>query len=494
MRIILAVVFLFFLPLELYAQATTVQEEEVEVILGIDKIISLDFTLKGVQIGNEQILGHQPVYRDGKYEITLKGLKPGKTSAILRDPTGAVKKNLIVTVVANDQSRIVQQLREFLGDVEGLEIGIKGESVYVGGRIVVPDDIGKVVIILEKYPEVIRLVELSPLTQRVIARKMQEEIQKNNLKNVTVRVINKTFWLEGVVTSDAERNLAVQIAGAYLPDNITSLARQTGSVQQGGQEAIRNFISVNAKSEPAPVPKMVKISAQFVELVKDYNKIFGFKWNPLLSGEGGSISFGKSVSGGVTTKSNGTLSGTISNLFPRLASAKNAGYARIIQSGVVITKEKETATLSKSTKKPFALGSGEFQTARDAEAGFNLKVTPVILQEEKIDLDIGLGVSATAGDPPETVSNNIATKLIVKSDESAVVGGIVIKQSSTDFDRNPPGGVAEVENGQELFSFIRSKSLQNSTSQFVVFVTPLVIQSASEGTEEIKRKFRQRGR
>lgn len=80
---------------------------------------------------------------------------------------------------------------------------------------------------------------------------------------------------------------------------------------------LRNFITVNVQSQPKPLPKMVKISAQFVELTKNYNKIFSFRWNPFLTEGKGSISFGKTVDGGVTTNDNNTFSGTISNLIPK---------------------------------------------------------------------------------------------------------------------------------------------------------------------------------
>ena len=42
--------------------------------------------------------------------------------------------------------------------------------------------------------------------------------------------------------------------------------------------------------------------------------------------------------------------------------------------------------------------------------------------------------------------------------------------------------------------FLRSKSNLTSRSQFAFFVTPEIIESASDGTEEIKKKFRQRRR
>lgn len=480
--------------LELSAQDQDVPEKEIDVILGIDKIEKLKFTPDTqIQIGNESILRVDTIPQ--QQELTFKGLGAGKTSVTVRDSVGDRRIVYLVNVVENDQSRVIQELKDFLGDIEGLEIGIKGDSVYIGGDIVVPEDIGRIVVVLDKYPDVVRLIELSPVTQQIIARRMQEEIQNNNLRNVTVRVVNKSFWLEGVVSSNAERQRAQDIAEAYLPDNIESLARRTNSVQQVERKLIVNFISVNAESSPPPVPKLIKISAQFVELTKDYAKAFGFRWNPILGGNGGSIQVGKRADGGgVTTSSQGTLAGTISNLFPRLSSAKSAGHARIVQSGVVVTQDKVEASINKTTTTRFGLGSNEFTQGEEATAGFQLTVRPQILPEEKIDLGVDLSVSANVGSPPETQSNSIRTSLVVKSSESAVVGGIVVDNSNTDFDKDPPGGNQTIEDGQELFSFLRSKSYQSNKSQFVIFITPELIDSASEGTDQIKKKFRRRRR
>jgi pilus assembly protein CpaC len=119
-------------------------------------------------------------------------------------------------------------------------------------------------------------------------------------------------------------------------------------------------------------------------------------------------------------------------------------------------------------------------------------VKPEVLQDEKVNLTLNITVSTNIGaDPPATQSNTLKTEIIVKSKDSAVVGGIVINKSSTDYDKLPPD---EVENASPLFNFVRGKAFSNSKSQFVVFVTPEIVESATGGTDDIKRKFRRRRR
>jgi pilus assembly protein CpaC len=474
-------------------------QQELEVVLGIDKVLKLDYVpFSKLNIGNPTILDYQIVPQ--KKEIVFKGLKPGQTSVIIRDTVGDIKTRLKINLTTNAQSQVVNELKEYLGEIEGLNIGIKGGKVYIGGEIIVPGQIGVINTVMEKYPDVLQLYELSPQTQRVIAQKMQIEIQKAGLKDVSVRIVNKIYWLEGVVTGEGDKDLAMKIAEAYLPDiQISELAGQSGRAKTiSRRNPILNFISINpAKQKPQPPPKLVKIIAQFVELTKDYNKIFGFKWTPTLSNGGGNIQFGKTVNNGVTTKSNGTFSGTIANLFPQLASAKSAGYARVIQQGMVIVKDRapQGATIQKTSNVPFSLGTGEFTKAANVETGFVLNVKAGILPEDKIDLGVGLDVSMAHGSNGST-KNKIQTSVVVKSKESAVVGGISINESQTSYDKDPPFGQDQVnsETGSPLFSFLRSKSYSISKSQFVVFLTPEIVETVTAATNEIRSKFRQRRR
>ncbi len=487
------------------SSSAVAQNKELEVAMGIDAIekIDFDFSTK-ITIGNDSLL--RIIAIPGKKEIVFKGLKPGRTSVTVRDNVGDIRLNYTVVITATGKSNTVSELRELIGDVEGLEIGIKGGKVFVGGEIVVPDDIGRVSKVLEGYEGVLNLIELSPQTQRVIARKMSDELARNNLKDVTVRVVNKVFWLEGVVSNASKKSLAVTIASAYLPPRIDTLAKTNARVQSPIREDIIDFIAVNEKKEPQPVPKMIKIQAQFVELTKSYNKVFAFKWAPLMGADQSQIQFGQTESGNLTSRSSpGTLSATISNLFPKLNAAKSAGYARTIQSGMVIVRDgfDQGAKIIKKTTIPFALGTGDFTKATQAEVGFDLDVKPKALEQEKVELGIVLSVSietSSGGAAPVTTSNSVNTNLVLKSKESAAIGGIVQNTSSTDYDNTgndpaplvPSGATSGGGGGSPLFRLYRSKSYTTNKSQYVIFVTPEIIESASAGSEEIRKKFRRR--
>lgn len=489
-----------FLTLNAYSQEDGPREKDLNVAIGIDEVIQLDYKFDPkVDVAVKGLVN--VLVSPRRQEIIFRGVKEGKTSVTIRDASTKDRKDVfLINVTSDGMSKTVQHLRELIGDVEGLEIGIKGGKVYVQGELVVPDDIGKVATVLAGFPDILQLIEISPQTQRVIARKMQDELVRNGMKDVTVRIVNKVFWIEGVVNSQGKADSATKIAEAFVPDKWTSLKSGSGRVQEAQRPPILNFISVNEQKDPPPPAKQIQISAQFVELAKDYKKAFGFKWAPIMTNSG-SISFGKTNSNEIATDESGTLSGTISQLFPKLATAKEAGYARVIQSGMVITKSDQAANIVKSKKIPFQIGSGEFSRAQEAELKFDLKVTPKVAGEEKVELNslnisVTLPAGTTQNGQPVTTSNSIATNIVVKNGESAVIGGIVQNSSTTGYDKNDPNpyNLGDDIQTSVLFNFMRSKGYVAEKSQFVVFVTPKIIESASDGTEQLRKKFRKRTR
>jgi pilus assembly protein CpaC len=482
------------------------QTEQIEVAVGLDKVLELNFDFNTqMSLADSSLLRVEPDIKRRK--ITLIGLKPGSTSLTVRDAVGEEKLRYYINVTSDDLSKTVAELRELIGDVEGIEIGIRGGRVFVGGEIVVPNDIKRVAAVLETFSgaNILRLIEMSPQTQVLISREMQDELQKNNFKNVTVRVVNKTFWVEGTVGSPDEAALVQKIATGYLPEKIEAIS--SGSIAAAypeGRQAMSFFLTVDAKSQEEkkePLPKLVKISSQFVELRKDYNKVFGFKWAPLMSRDGSSITLGRNDDGTGTTKSDGIFSAVITDLFPRLNSMKNAGYGRVVHSGMVITKENKAASLSRSTSVPTVVGqNSDFSRPASLNFGLTMNVTPQILEEDNVSMIVGISVNlqtASVGGSPIQTSNAVNTEIMVKSTETAVLGGVMQSHDLTNYDKDDPAPNTPSANEtprQPLFGVLRSRNQSIAKNQYVVFITPEIVSSAAEATEEIKNKFKKRGR
>jgi pilus assembly protein CpaC len=122
-------------------------------------------------------------------------------------------------------------------------------------------------------------------------------------------------------------------------------------------------------------------------------------------------------------------------------------------------------------------------------------VTPAILGDtDDIQLDLKMNqINLTGRAPsggPITSQHAIETKLYVKSNESAAIAGVNSQDTGTDFNKDDPNPGTFQGTTSPLFSMLHSKAFRKKKSQFVIFVTPQIVENASEGSEEMKKNFR----
>ncbi|MFN7685804.1 MAG: hypothetical protein ACK5QT_10390 [Oligoflexia bacterium] len=475
------------------------------VLLGVgeEKVIDIDFNTdkeeKYLRVTNLQIAIPDIIKIGDQQQLSLRGLKAGETTIYVRNyPDGELKLILNVRVNATNLTRIADDIRTLLRDIDGIEVKISGQKVVVDGEVLVPNDYGRLLsVITDKAyaDQVLNLATLSPLAIQVVGRKIQEDVRAF-APNVTVRVVNGLIFLEGTADDVDQANRAVKVASLYLPELKpgSQLEKDPTVVRPAQARAIvNNFIQI--KPPPAKkAEKLVRVTVYFVELSKDYNKVFSFKWQPGFTADP-QITIGTRTDGGVGAQG-ATFSGTISSLLPKLQSAQNAGYARILKTGNLITRSGQAATLREQTEFPFVFAgpNGTVQGGKQP-VGLSIGVTPTILQNDDVALDLNLsqinlvGQAPAGGAAPITATHDVTTKLYVKVNESAAVAGVSSQEVGTDFNKDPSaaGGPAD-----PLFTVLRGKAYRKKKSQFVIFVTPQVIENASEGTEDLKRNFRVR--
>lgn len=479
-----------------FAQVTETREPEPEVrevVAGSVNIVEVDLPGGRAESGDPKLLTIQGI--PGSNQIKVFPLKAGSTNLLILDNRGKVRKNIKYVITATDLSLKVENMRALLDNIEGITINSVGDKIVIDGELVVPKDLDRIINVSEAFGGakggVLNLVQISRVSQRVIGERIEAEIRKApQAQNITVRVANDTFFLEGVVDSPADRVRAENIARTFVPEVLTSRSVADGILREVRKQAIRNEILVNEQPPPPP-PKMIRTTFHFVELSKDYLKTSFLKWSPSLS-SGAGIAFGQSQTGGVGATSGGTFSGTISNLIPRLQRATGGGYGRVLFSSVLISKDGTNVSVNRSDEIPFVVNAGTGSiTTEKARAGVQISVTPTIVGNDSVELTktefefstlIGTGTS----DPPRTKSTNLINTTIVRSGDSAVLGGLISSNMSLSADKDPES--ADGQAGAPLFTLLRSREFRNDKSQFLVFVTPQIIDDAAEGTADIKKK------
>lgn len=409
------------------------------------------------------------------------------TLVIIDKATNAPVYEFTVDIRKTDLSKVSREIGSLLSEIEGISIRIANNKVVVDGQILLPQDMKRIHSVVKQYGDLATsLVTLSPAAQVKIAQFIERAIGN---PEIHVRAVNGKFILEGVAEEQKEKDRAEIIAKTYVPDVVIDEAVADKKVQERVTEVVINLISIKQAPEPEP-SKIIQIVVHYVELQKDYTKGFRFQWTPDI-GDGSKVSFttGDRSPGGLVS----TLTGTISNLLPKLNWAKEHGHARVLQSSSIIVENSKPGTLNSIQNIPYQVVTDKgLPSTSFAEAGIRATITPLIIgsRSDSINLKLNFSVKSLIGMTaagPMTSSREITTELVVRSGASAAVGGLITSDTSTGYNKLPANASTN-----PLISLYTSKDFRRNQSQFVVFVTPIIKVSASAGSENIKKKFKLR--
>ncbi|RME14883.1 MAG: BON domain-containing protein [Bdellovibrio sp.] len=423
-------------------------------------------------------------YNRREKKLRLIPKREGVGTLLITNPaTGDVVYEFRIDVKKTDLYKVKREIKELLKEIEGITIKIANNKVVVDGQILLPKDMNRILSVVRQYGDLATtFVTLSPVAQVKIAQYIERAIGN---PEVTCRAVNGRFILKGYVNTPEEKKEAEIIARAYVPDVIVNEAEALGKIKKVGKKSfVVNLIQVRAAPPPAP-SKIIQINVHFVELKKDYIKSFRFQWRPELGNET-QVRFTNEGAGGVVSQ----ITGTISNLLPKLNWAKTHGHARVLQSSTIIVEDGQEGVIKSYTKVPYQTVNADGNASTSfVNVGIETSVTPKIIgaRSNSIKLKLQFSVSSLVSNVGAPVTNNrdIKTQIIVRSGMSAAVGGLISSGQITDYNRLPANA-----GKNPLFSLYASKEFNRNQSQFVVFVTPVIKTSASAGSERIKRKFR----
>jgi pilus assembly protein CpaC len=393
-------------------------------------------------------------------------------------------------VQRNDHAKVAQEIRSLLSDIEGITIKIINNRVVVDGQVLLPREMNRIISVVSQYGDKVAssLVTLSPIAQKKIAQAIYNDI---NLPEVEVRAINDKFILQGTVESKAESDRCEAIAQMYVPDIVKTTGEKEGTIVALKKTFVLNLLQIKAAAPREP-GKIIQMVIHYVELNKNFQKSFKFQFTPTLTDNSG-ISFSqdsRAPSSGIIS----TLTGVVSGLLPKLNWAKQYGHARVLQSSSLIVLDGQKGDLKNTTSIPYITAN---QTTGQpitnfTDAGMTTSITPTILnpRSDSIRLQIDFSMKSLVGNTdagPMISNSSMTTVVVVRSGQSAAIGGLIANSTSTDYNKLPKSAATD-----PIISLYASKAFQRDQSQFVVFVTPSIKASASQGAEKIKEKFRLR--
>ncbi|MFM8316150.1 MAG: pilus assembly protein N-terminal domain-containing protein, partial [Deltaproteobacteria bacterium] len=491
--------------------------EDPKPIMGVEKTLTLSegasrqlefpFELGRVDIGNESLFSFMRFKKDGKERIIRFVPKTaGTTTMTIYDIEDNPRISYTVRVTREDLGQITSQLEELLGDIEGLKIKSVGGTIILDGEILLPKDmirINRVIAAMKdrdpkKSPTPIKnLTTIGKVTMNILAERIEREI---NSPEITARVINKNILLEGTAESEPDADRAFEIAKTYLPDivkpNTKGEASEVVNRAQGGDAGGSPIIIdlMRVRPRQAPPPKQdIKITVNYVELDNEYQRSFNFNWRPLVSDQSSS---GFDTSLGQFTAN---LIATVTGLLPKLYTDKTHSHARVLKQETVIVED--------GADKEAAIDSSLDIYTRVVDSNGNAQLSPIQVQNslkvkaatlpgsDSISLGLQVNLTSLVGSDngqPIVARNSMQTKVNIKNGDSAALGGYGIDNALAGYNRDPNRSVTTQNNqnsSSPLFNLDRSKSFRHDKQQYVIFVTPEVLRTASAGTDDITRKF-----
>jgi general secretion pathway protein D len=185
-----------------------------------------------------------------------------------------------------------------------------------------------------------------------------------------------------------------------------------------------------------------------------------------------------------------TIAGvTVSNITAIINAVKTDDDFRILSTPQILTTDNEEARIVVGENRPFQTRSttdvsgGTFESFEYRDVAKTLKITPHVTEDRLVRMQINFEVTTinqaatltTSSTLPVTNKRTVDTTVIVKDDQTVVIGGLI--DDSTTKNENKVPALGDVPLLGWLF---KNKSENNIKTNLYIFITPRVIKNPAE--------------
>ena len=176
----------------------------------------------------------------------------------------------------------------------------------------------------------------------------------------------------------------------------------------------------------------------------------------------------------------GKLVGDAFLLDLRISAGEKNGLTKTISRPRITTLDNKEAKISQGDSVPFETTSSSGTQTSFIDATLELTVTPHITPDGSVSMKIkasrnSIGSFRSAAGTPSISKKEASTEIIVKSGETAVIGGIVVSDES-----NASSGIPWLKEIPILGWLFKNKSTADSQTELLIFITPNIVKGQIE--------------
>lgn len=466
------------------AVSNDIREREFFLVKDVPKALDFSYDIGEIAVGNPAIAS--VVVDRPKRRMVVSPLNIGETAILVFDTRGVQRDKIQLAVTSTDLDQFTKDLKFLFRDIEGLSTRQVGRKIILEGEVYLARDLQRIRDVLRGNDFVVNLVSLSQDTQRILARRIKNEI---GISGVEVEVARDKIVLKGTVATDQDKDRAEKIANIYI-----------------SQDRLVNVIGVDPNRQGARPDKLVQVSAYFVELNKSFLRNFNFSWTPIANVQA-------SYQYPTGSANPFQFFSVLTDFIPKLNTAKALGVARVFENPTVSVKSGDAASISSGKQIILAASSPNQPSSFSSpiNIGVNLDVTPTADDRDFVDLTLAVSVSSLGSSPQGSAvgsgdgisalinQSSVNTSHYIRSGETVAIGG-VLRSAFTDVKDAPPGQAFSFQSPSSgnfslessfgnIFQVFKSRSITYDRSMYLVFVTPEVLISAREATRDLREKM-----
>ncbi|MFN3698081.1 MAG: hypothetical protein ACK4VO_11630 [Pseudobdellovibrio sp.] len=403
--------------------------------------------------------------------------------------TGQILAEVHIEIRDQNISKQLREIQALLADIEGIEYKIVNNKIVLDGFVLFTKDLKRISNVMAQYDpaSVSSLVTLSPIARKKIVEYIEREV---NNPEVTITAVGDFIKLEGFVNSNEEKSRIANIAMLYLPemvqeksDAIKNLSIIEKRPSAKFEDYIINNIQVRKSEEKnEPPPKMIQFVMHIVEYNERYLKNFSFVFSPSLT----SLDVGAQQNRAPGSISE--IAGIVNNLLPKLNWARKHGFTRLLDTASILVQDKaKTALINRSVTvanvAPSTTPGQQPQQTTQTTYQVSMTIKNPAIKAERSGLIYFELAANSKSDGSQTPVTNVETTVTVRDRQSAALAGVISKKSENQYG-GPPTGVGPI------ITLNHGKEFTKNSSNYVLFITPIIKSNASSGVEQVKKKFR----